>query len=291
MDVRQVRYFLAVVKTGTVHAAAARLHVAQPSVSQALRRLERELGSDLFLRTGRRLVLTAAGRALVEPARDLVRALDVAQATVASVEGLHGGRLAVTSMPSQAVHPLPTMIAGFRRAHPGVSVGVATAPGPDEVCDAVCTGAAEVGLLATANGPVLEPDLRVEPLFVQGYVVVARDAADLPAGDGPVELDALRGLDLVVGQHGTGMRRVAEAILSSTDCRIAVQVEQREALLPLVLAGMGVAVVADSWRGLAEEAGLVVRPAATGESLHGALVLPRTSASPAAAAFTRIATR
>ena len=84
MDVRLAGYFLAVVDAGTVHGAAAALLVAQPSVSQALRRLERDLGAELFLRTGRRLVLTAAGRALVEPARDLLRARDAARDAVAT---------------------------------------------------------------------------------------------------------------------------------------------------------------------------------------------------------------
>ena len=70
MDTRQLRYFLAVVDAGSVHRAAEQLYVAQPSVSQALRALERDLGSLLFHRTGRRLILTAAGRALIVlPAR------------------------------------------------------------------------------------------------------------------------------------------------------------------------------------------------------------------------------
>ncbi|MFP5073221.1 LysR family transcriptional regulator [Pseudonocardia nantongensis] len=116
MDVRQVRQFLAVVDTGSVHAAATQLLVAQPSVSQTLRRLEHELNTELFHRTGRRMVLTVAGRALVRPARDLVRALDVARATVESADGLQAGRLAISSMPSQAVHPLPALIGRFRDA-------------------------------------------------------------------------------------------------------------------------------------------------------------------------------
>jgi DNA-binding transcriptional LysR family regulator len=289
VDVRQVQYFLAVVDTGSMHQAAERLFVAQPSVSQALRRLERELGNELFQRIGRRLVLTAAGRALVEPARELVRARDVAAATVEAATRLRGGRLLISSMPSQAVRPLPAVIGAFREAHPGVEVGVATATGPDQVCTAVRDSAAEVGLLATSNGPLREPGLHVEPLFVQGYVVVARHADDLPAGDGPVHPSALRGRPLIIGQTGTGMRRVADSILATTDCRVAVQIEQREALLPLVMAGLGIAVVADSWRGLAEAAGLAARPVEIDENLHVALVLPRSRTSPAADAFRRIA--
>src|SRR5215210_5438041 len=93
MDVRQLRQFLAVVDHGTVHRAAEHLFVAQPSVTQTIRRLESELGTDLFIRQGRGLVLSPAGTALVGPARDVVRALDVARETIAAVDGLRGGRL------------------------------------------------------------------------------------------------------------------------------------------------------------------------------------------------------
>ncbi|WNV86144.1 LysR family transcriptional regulator [Umezawaea sp. Da 62-37] len=285
MDVRQLRYFLAVVDADSVHQAAARLRVAQPSVSQALRKLERELGCELFHRVKRRLVLNAAGQALVEPARELVRSLDVVKATVQAVDGVSGGRLAISSMPSQAVSPLASLIGGFLRRHPGVEVGVSTAARPEDVCDAVRDGAAEVGLVAVPNGPLREPGLRVVPLEVQRFVLVARDPDDLPGGTGPLRPEELRGLGLVVGQRGTGMRRAADAVLAATDCRVAVRVEQREALLPLVLAGAGVAVVADSWRPLALAAGLVVRPLAVDESLHVALVAPGTRPTPAAAAF------
>src|SRR5918996_6113957 len=79
MDVRQLRQFLAVVDHGTVHRAAEHLFVAQPSVTQTIRRLESELGTELFIRRGRGLVLSPSGAALVEPAREVVRALDVAR--------------------------------------------------------------------------------------------------------------------------------------------------------------------------------------------------------------------
>ncbi|WP_232666612.1 LysR family transcriptional regulator [Pseudonocardia sp. TRM90224] len=290
MDIRQMQYFLAVIDAGSVHRAAAQLFVAQPSVSQSLRRLERELGCELFHRVGRKLVLSAAGRALVEPARELVRSLEVARATVEAVDGLRGGRLHVASMPSQAVSPLSGLISRFLERYPDVEVRVSTAPRPDDVCDALRAGTAELGLVAVPNGPLREPGFRVEPVETQSFVVVARSAADLPQGDGPVRPEDLAGLRLVVGQRGTGMRRVADAVLATNGTsRIAVEIEHREALLPLVLAGAGVAVVADSWAPLARSAGLVVRPLATEEVLHVSLVGPASRASPAAEAFLRVA--
>jgi DNA-binding transcriptional LysR family regulator len=285
MDVRQLRYFLAIVDHGSVHRAAQELFVAQPSVSQALRALERDLGADLFHRTGRRLVLTPAGERLIDPAREVVRGVEVARATVEAVNGLRAGRLSIASMSSQAVSPLALLVSRFRIAHPLVEVTVRAAGTPQEVIAAVRSGTAELGLLGTPTvGPELA-GLTVHSLEKQAFVLVAADEVDLPAGD-PVTMDALTGRRLVVGRPGTGTRRVADGILRrSPGCRIAVEVEHREAVLPLVLAHVGVAVLSESWRELARAAGAVVRDLVSDEVLRVCLVHRDGRLSPAATAF------
>jgi DNA-binding transcriptional LysR family regulator len=284
MDARQLRYFLAVVDHGGVHGAARELFVAQPSVSQALRGLERDLGTELFHRTGRRLVLTPAGESLVGPARDVLRGLRLARATVAAVGGLRGGRVLLSSMPSQAVRPLTELIARFAADHPLVEVVVRAAATPVEVLEAVRVGTAELGLLGAAEPPAL-PGITALPLGTQRFVLVAGHEEDLPPGD-PVPPADLAGCRLIVGQHGTGMRRAADAVLAAAPgARVAVEVEHREAVLPLVLAGVGVAVLSESWRGLAAGAGAVVRDLACDEVLHVCLVHREGPLTPAAAHF------
>lgn len=285
MDVRQLRYFLAIVDHGSVHRAAQELFVAQPSVSQALRALERDLGTDLFHRTGRRLVLTAAGERLIDPAREVLRGVELARATVDAVNGLRAGRLSIASMPSQAVSPLASMISRFRTAYPLVEVVVRAATKPVEVIAAVRAGTAELGLLGTPTvGPELA-GLTVYPLETQAFVLVAAVDADLPPGE-PVSMDTLGGRRLVVGRPGTGTRRVADAILRrSPGARIAVEVEHREAVLPLVLARVGIAVLCESWRDLARASGAVVRDLATDDALRVCLVHREGRLSPAAVAF------
>lgn len=289
MDVRQLRQFLAVVDHGTVHRAAEHLFVAQPSVTQTIRRLESDLGTELFIRQGRGLVLSPSGLALVGPAREVVRALDVARETVAAVDGLRGGRLKIASMPSQVVSPLTGLVASFVERYPGVQVAVGAAPRPDAVRDALRRGSAEVGVVATGGPTEALTDLDRLPLETQSFVLVARDDANLPATHDDLEMSDLRGLALVAGQPGTGMRRVADAIVAATDCRIVVEIEHREGLLPLVLSGVGAAVVADSWRPLADAVGLQVRRLAVEDQLDVALVWQRHRLSPAAAAFVAVA--
>lgn len=288
LDIRQLRCFLAVVDHGSVHRAAEHLFVAQPSVTQTIRRLEAQLGTSLFLRQGRGLVLSPSGAALVAPAREVVRSLDVARETVAAVDGLRGGQLRIASMPSQVVSPLTELIAAYADAYPHVQVAVVAAARPDDVRDTVRRGVAEVGIVAAAGTHEVFADLDHVPIETQSFVLVARDDVDLPPGDRPLAVDQLSGLRLIAGQQGTGMRRVADAIVAATDCRIAIEIEHREGLLPLVLSGVGVAVVADSWRPLADAVGLHVRRLAVEDTLDVGLVWQRHRLSPAAAAFVAV---
>jgi DNA-binding transcriptional LysR family regulator len=288
VDTRQLRYFLAVVDAGSVHRAAEQLYVAQPSVSQALRTLERDLGSLLFHRTGRRLVLTAAGRALIAPAREVMRGLDLARATVEAVEGLLGGGLVVAAMPSQSVSPLAGMIAAFASRHPLVQITVRGASTPTDVQGMLATGDAELGLMATEPCAPASPELEVLHLETQRFALLGRDEAALPAGD-PVRPADLAGRTLIVGQQGTGMRRVADAVRrQAPGSRFAVEVEHREAVLPLVLTGVGIAVVPDSWRALARSAGAAVRALDCPDVLQVSLVHRWGRLSPAAAAFLEV---
>ncbi|MEU2365362.1 LysR substrate-binding domain-containing protein [Streptomyces noursei] len=288
MDIRQLEYFLAIVDHGGFTRAASALYVSQPSLSQAIQGLERDLGGDLFHRIGRRAVLTEAGRALIEPARAAVRSLETARASVAAVQELREGRLDVASMPSQALEPLTTLVRTFTGRYPGVSVAIQAAFTAQDVVDAVRTGAAELGLLATP-GPLPEGDVAAHPLGEQRFVLVARDGSD---GDAPfagqrsVRCEELSGQRLIVGQRGTGMRAYVDGLREQgIDITVAAETEHRVSVLPLVLAGVGVAVVAESWRGLAERAGARVLDIEPRTTLRIGLISRRTGLSPAARAF------
>ena len=285
MDARQLQYFLAIVDHGNVHRAAQELYVAQPSLSQALAALERDLGGLLFHRTGRRLVLTPSGEALVEPARQVMRGLELARVTVEAVDGLQTGRLVIAAMPSQAVSPLTTLISRFTACYPRVQVSVRAAATPSDIRALLRTGEAELGVVATLSGDTSVDDLVVHPLESQRFILVAAGDADLPDSD-PVEPADLVGHRLIVGQPGTGMRRAADAILAvAAGSHAVIEIEHREAVLPLVLARVGVAVLSESWRQLAEASGTVTCDLNYDESLNVGLVHRPGRLSPAADAF------
>lgn len=290
MDLRQLRYFLAVVDKGGVHRAAEALFVSQPSVSQTLRGLEKDLGTTLFHRVGRRLVLTPAGEALVPAAWEVMHGVTLAQSVVAAVDGLRSGQLIITSTSSQAASPLAPLVGHFLELYPGVHVTVRSASHRDDVVSALRVGDAELGLYARPVSEAAPAGLDLQPVEVQRYLCVARDADALPAGSGPVRPEHLAGARLIVGQPGTGMRRAADLVLAGAEGSSAVvQIEHREALLPLVLAGAGVAVVAEAFRGLALASGLIVRELDVPEALAVDLMHRPGPVSPAARAFLAVA--
>jgi DNA-binding transcriptional LysR family regulator len=283
MDARQLEYFLAVVDHGGVNKAARALYMAQPSLSQAIRALERDLGNDLFHRVGRRVVLTQAGHALIEPARQVVRGLASARASVDAAAGLETGRVEIAAMPSQAVEPLGAMIRAFTTRHPGLAVTIRAAPTASVVIDMVRTGVTEVGLLASTE-PLKAVGVELEQIGTQRFVLVAPADWRVPAG-GVVKHQDLAGQRVIVGQQGTGMRKLVEEIRADVELTEVVESEHREAILPLVLGGVGVAVLTDSWASLARQSGALVLDLEPPAYLHLALASRQARMTPAARAF------
>src|SRR5215813_13082706 len=121
MEIHQLRYFVAVAEEESFSRAAEREHVSQPSLSQQIQKLEAELNQQLFDRLPRSVVLTEAGRTLLEYARKILTELADAGRAVAALEQQVAGRLSVGAIPSIALYILPRLIVSFQRAYPKVT--------------------------------------------------------------------------------------------------------------------------------------------------------------------------
>ncbi|MFG1667858.1 LysR family transcriptional regulator [Streptomyces sp. Y7] len=285
MDIRQLDCFLAIVDHGGFNRAASALYVSQPALSQTVRSLERDLGAELFHRIGKRVVLTEAGTALIDPARAAVRGMETARASVEAVQELRTGRLDIAAMPSPAVEPLAAMVHDFHQRHPGVQVRVRAAFTPRDVIGMVRTGTGELGLLTTP-GPLPEKEGVVShSLGVQRLVLLAPPDGPFPAGR-PVAAEELAGQRLITVQRGTAARAYTDELRErGVEFTVAVETEHRVSVLPLVLAGVGLAVVTDSWRGTARRAGATVLDLEPDPVLHIGLISRKGQLSPAARAF------
>jgi len=287
MDLRRLRLFLAVVDGGGMTRAADAEHVSQPSVSQAIRELEVELGTPLFHRVGRRVVLSAAGEALIEPARQVLRDVETGRAAVDAVVGLTAGRLDLVALPTLAVDPLAPLVGAFRVAHPGVELALADPSGSVEVVELVASGACELGITVEA---VADPGLAAHRLGNQDLLAVLPPRTNATH---TMAIATLAKFPLVAAPPGTATRQQLEDAFADAGVvpDIAVVAAQREAILPLVLAGAGATLFP---RPLAEQAhalGAVV------VSLRPRLARPvylfhrNSPLSPAATAFRELALR
>ena len=288
MDLRQASYVLAVVDHGTFTAAAASVPVSQPALSQSIATLERELGTPLFHRIGRQVRLTPAGEAFVEPARRMLRDARIARAAVEHVAGLTGGHVDLVALPTLVVEPLVPIVGRFRRAHPEVRVRIGEPEGAEGIVDLVRNGSAELGLGDTAPD---DPLLTFDPLGRQALLAVLPPGTEVRTKR--LHIERLAQLPLVTTPPGTSTRRLlAEALRREdpdADLQIAVVSDHREAIVPLVLAGAGAALLPEPAARAAAERGAVVVPIEPAVRRDVVLVRRTGPLSPAADAFRRVA--
>jgi DNA-binding transcriptional LysR family regulator len=275
MDVRQLKFFLAVVDHGGFSKAAEQLMVAQPSLSQAIAGFERELGMPLFHRVGRGVVLSDAGRRLVGPARVVLRDIDEAAAAMRELKGLRGGRIDLITMPSPGMEPLTTILTAFTRHHPDVTINAEAGFTPEEVLDSVRSGACEIGVLGSAE-PTRAADLDVAELESQALVLISGPDDQLPAGR-TVRREDMGGCRLIVSQRGSLMRSLVDDVLAEgIEVQIVAEIAHRTSILPMVVNGIGRAVMPASWTRTARRAGARVQRIVPESYLHVAAVSRRT---------------
>lgn len=255
MDLRQVEQVLAIFDHGSVTAAANALHLAQPSVSETLRRTERELGTELFHRVGRRLLPTAAGEAFVGPARQLVRDRDGLVTEIAAVAGGLSGRLDVACLPTLAAWPLVPVLAALRADLPGVTIRVHEAADLASSTRLVASGVAEL-----AVGELPAPDgMEAVRMTRQELLAVLPPGTDAAA---VLTVRELAAFPLLTGPAGSSTRRLLDAALRRSAARATIvgEIGTRDALVPLVLAGAGATVLPSDQAQGAAALGAVIRP-------------------------------
>jgi LysR family transcriptional regulator, carnitine catabolism transcriptional activator len=282
MDSRKLRVFVAIVDHGGVTAAAARLQLAQPSVSQTLRSIEHELGFELFVRVGRGLQLTAPGAALLGPAREAIRGLDAFDDAVGESRDVERGELHLAALSSLASDPLARVVGAFRRSHPSIVVRILEAEGVTALTRAVRDGSCELGLV---DLPLAARDLTTILLGQQEMVLALPPGTSV--GPGPLSPTSLAATPLVVAPVGTSTRTLLERAFADAQIEplVAVETAAREATVPLVLAGAGAALLPASVAAEAHRRGATVRSTKPRIKRQIGLAHRQGNLSPTAAAF------
>lgn len=243
VQLQQLRYVVCVAEEGRFTRAAARLHVAQPSISSAVAALEQELGAPLFHRERSEVTLTGAGEAFLPWARQVLADCEAGAAAVRDLLGLHRGRLAIGATPSLTTNLLPPVLARFHTDHPGVELTVHEA-GSQELVDRLGRGEMD---LAVVILPVDRPWVESKPLMEE-ELVLAVDRAHPLAGRRSIRVAELEHVPLVMFKDGYDLR---EATLLA--CRqsgfapvMAMQGLEMDGALAIAAAGVAAAVVPES---------------------------------------------
>lgn len=238
MTLQQLVYFRTAASAGSFNAAARELRCTQPAVSEQVRQLERELGEPLFVRGGRGLTLTSAGRTFLAHAEHVADVADDALASVGRRRGTTARTVTLGTFRNAPYYDIAGLAARFCAAHPGSRLRL---PGQNsaDVATAVRGGDLEAGLVCL---PVDDRQLDVRPLFRDEVVVVSAAAARSPT---PVTLAELAGGELVLydASHGyddpTRRQLAARAQEAGVVLTPRLEVEHVETALQLVALGLG----------------------------------------------------
>ncbi|HYY19885.1 MAG TPA: LysR substrate-binding domain-containing protein [Streptosporangiaceae bacterium] len=240
MELRQLEYLVAVAEEANFTRGADRVHVSQSGISAQIRQLERDLGADLFDRSGRTATLTAAGNAAMEHARAALASAAALRQAVDEVNGLVRGQLTVGMVTACTVTALFDGLSAFHQAHPAIEITLTEAHS-DRLVDQVRSGHADVALIGAAG------EL---PEGVEGRTVISENlVAAVPSGHplaarSSLGLAELAGYPVVTLSAGTGVRAVYDQACASAGLRpsIAFQASAPSAVADLASRGLGVAI-------------------------------------------------
>ncbi|MGH2890531.1 MAG: LysR substrate-binding domain-containing protein [Solirubrobacteraceae bacterium] len=259
MELRQLRYFVAVAEELHFRRAAARLHMSQPPLSQQIAALESELGCRLLERTRRRVELTAAGDAFLRDARTMLAELDRAVATARAIDSGQAGVLRIGFVGSALHSILPAAVQRFRRARPQVEVDLRERS-TVEGLRALATGAVDIALVR----PPIEPDpaLRVEVVLRERTIaVLPADHALAALRRVPLRRLAAEPLVLFPRAQAPGFHDLLIGRLAATGVspRVVQYAPEMITIVGLVAAGIGVSPVPASVEHLGLD-GVTYRP-------------------------------
>ncbi|MCZ2109685.1 MAG: LysR family transcriptional regulator [Dehalococcoidia bacterium] len=238
MELHQLRYLRAVVRNGSVTAAASQEHVAQPSVSKQLRLLEHELGVPLFHRVGRRIVPTDAALELAECAGRVLDDLNATATAIAGPGSVLGGSVRICATETLSDHLLPPALALLIDERPAVNVRVEML-GTDDAIAHVLAGDVDFALVPL---PYVDSRLEAEAILAEDVLVAVppghrwAEAAAIP------RRDLLREPRLLLSMPGHGLRAQVDESAAELGEQVVSRVELRsqQALLAMVAAGAGV---------------------------------------------------
>jgi LysR family transcriptional regulator, cyn operon transcriptional activator len=232
IEIRHLRYFLAVAETENFTRAAERLQISQPSISQQITQLERALRTPLFRRVGKRVFLTEAGSAFRKSAEVVLRKLDDACNSVSDIAGLLSGRVNLGVIPALHFAWIPPLLGEIANKHPGINIGV------QELASSGVETEIEAGRFDLGFGLMTRksPNIRYEKIVSQPFSLIVASPSKF-ADRKSVNLSELENERLVLLPDSFDMRRAADVVLlqARVHPRVSFEIDSIDAVLSSVL--------------------------------------------------------
>jgi DNA-binding transcriptional LysR family regulator len=245
LNTGRLRVLSEVVRRGSFSGAAEALSYTQSAVSQAIARLEQEVGATLLVRDRRGVRPTAAGATLVDHADAIFAQIDSAEAELAAVLGVRGGRLRVASFPSAGSTLMPLAVAVFRRGHPDVALTLAEGE-PEEIAPRLRTGEFDLALLFQFPGVRERPGAGLRTVnLLEDPMHIALPASHPLATKRALRLSDLREEDWVQTSEPSPCARhvVRLCLAAGFEPNVTFESDDYETVQGLVGAGVGVALI------------------------------------------------
>ena len=241
MDLRLLTSFLAVARERSFSRAARKIHLAQPTVSQQIQELERELGTPLFLRRARQVTLTEAGRIFEPRAARVLSAAEDARHAVQELEGLTRGSLLIGAGTTPGIYVLPRVIADFQARYPGVELTLRIA-NSRVIEEEIRAERLDIGVV---GGHVLGPGERCVAAGLLDELVLIVSPRHPWARRRLVNRRAVVAERLLIREPGSATRQVTERALQHAGITVTrtMELDHTEAIKQFVMAGLGVAFV------------------------------------------------
>jgi LysR family hydrogen peroxide-inducible transcriptional activator len=240
MEIHQLRYFVAVADEGSFSRAAAKVRVAQPSLSQQIRKLEAEVGQPLFDRLPRAVVLTEAGRCLIDYARQILASIGDARRCVDELKDTIAGKLAVGAIPTIAPYVLPELVVTFQKHYPHVTLEIV-----EEVTEGI-TRRIDAGELDVAIASTCRPSstLRRESVGSEPLLALVPEEHPL-AKKSLIELDDLKSQRFLLLHEMHCLSQQVNHLLEARRLRpqIALAGSQLSTIANMVAASIGISIV------------------------------------------------
>ncbi len=266
IDAAGLRVMRAIAEEGSFTAAATSLGSTQPAISQMVRRLEHRTGTTLVERFGRRVRLTEAGEVLARHAVTVLSALEAAEEEVAAIAGLRAGRVRLMAFPSSSASLVPRALALLKERHPEVSVRFSEGEPPESLA-ALRAGKCDLAVAFAYAGTDIGRGEDLEPFVIRPLINDEVRVA-LPQGHRLAHRDVIALSALAEDPWIAGCPRCRGHLLALSKAagfspNVAFETEDYVAVLGLVRAGLGVALVPELIRRAAHEDRIVIRPLTT----------------------------